>query len=127
MWTCLSKTRLWQDEESSSFVRSNIVGKMKKKKFKFDVSFELRELSNVSLASGLLFSKLRLLDGGKFVETSYRIEVSNNRVRWHQTFEFGCKMTANSNTGVLDPCLCRISVRKVCINYMCTIRYEIFL
>jgi hypothetical protein len=47
---------------------------MKKKKFKFDVSFELRELSNVSLASGLLFSKLRLLDGGKFVETSYRYE-----------------------------------------------------
>ncbi|CAB3993361.1 Hypothetical predicted protein [Paramuricea clavata] len=85
---------------------------MKKKKFKFDVSFELRELSNVSLASGLLFSKLRLLDGGKFTETSCRLDVSNNRVRWHQTFQFGCKMTANSGTGYLDPCLCRISVRK---------------
>jgi hypothetical protein len=51
---------------------------MKKKKFKFDVSFELRELSNVSLASGLLFSKLRLLDGGKFTETSCRYERTNS-------------------------------------------------
>ena len=45
---------------------------MKKKKFKFDVAFELRELSNVSLASGLLFAKLRLLDGGRFSESSHR-------------------------------------------------------
>lgn len=65
----------WQDEGDKALWL--IVGKMKKKKFKFDVSLELRELSNVSLASGLLFSKLRLLDGGKFAETSYRYNLGN--------------------------------------------------
>jgi hypothetical protein len=57
--------------------------------------------------------------------SSFRLEVSNNRVRWHQAFGFGCKMTANSNTGVLDPCLCRISVRKVC-TVSIVIEYETF-
>ena len=73
MWTNFANQE-WQDESEKDFVCSNVVGKMKKKKFKFDVSFELRELSNVSLASGVLFSKLRLLDGGKFTETSCRYD-----------------------------------------------------
>ena len=45
---------------------------MKKKKFKFNVNFELVELSAVPFVNGVLFAKVRLLDGGKFDQQSPR-------------------------------------------------------
>ncbi|ROL43479.1 Protein FAM102B [Anabarilius grahami] len=141
---------------------------MKKKKFKFRVDFELDELSSVPFVNGVLFCKVRLLDGG-FSEESSRLTASNlpiimlvrkgvilptlsclpfiitlqchlcvdvivdryevteyeenvrmfmetvqaNCVRWRKRFSFPCKMSANAGTGVLDPCMCRVSVRKL--------------
>ncbi|CAB0032057.1 unnamed protein product [Trichogramma brassicae] len=85
---------------------------MKKKKYKFSVEVGLEELSAVSFVSAVLFAKLRLLDGGSFVDHSTREEVRNHTVRWNATFKFLCKMSANASTGVLDPCTLRISVRK---------------
>ncbi|XP_069369436.1 early estrogen-induced gene 1 protein-like isoform X2 [Paralichthys olivaceus] len=41
-----------------------------------------------------------------------REEVQQNCVRWRKKFSFVCKMSANPITGVLDPCVCRVSVRK---------------
>ncbi|KAF7647292.1 hypothetical protein LDENG_00174710 [Lucifuga dentata] len=41
-----------------------------------------------------------------------REEVQQNCVRWRKKFSFTCKMSANPITGVLDTCICRISVRK---------------
>ncbi|KAL4635066.1 protein FAM102B-like isoform X1 [Arapaima gigas] len=84
---------------------------MKKKKFKFRVDFELEELSSVPFVNGVLFCKVRLLDGG-FSEESSREVVQANCVRWKKTFSFLCKMSASPSTGVLDPCVCRVSVRK---------------
>ncbi|KAK5869563.1 hypothetical protein PBY51_024269 [Eleginops maclovinus] len=84
---------------------------MKKKKFKFKVDFELDELSSVPFVNGVLFCKVRLLDGG-FSEESSRESVHANSVRWRKRFSFPCKMSANAGTGVLDPCVCRVSVRK---------------
>ncbi|KAK1897480.1 Protein FAM102B [Dissostichus eleginoides] len=84
---------------------------MKKKKFKFKVDFELDELSSVPFVNGVLFCKVRLLDGG-FSEESSREPVHANSVRWRKRFSFPCKMSANAGTGVLDPCVCRVSVRK---------------
>ncbi|XP_016148860.1 protein FAM102B-like isoform X2 [Sinocyclocheilus grahami] len=84
---------------------------MKKKKFKFRVDFELDELSSVPFVNGVLFCKVRLLDGG-FSEESSRETVQANCVRWRKSFSFPCKMSANAGTGVLDPCVCRVSVRK---------------
>ncbi|XP_051964174.1 protein FAM102A [Xyrauchen texanus] len=43
---------------------------------------------------------------------SHLEEVHQNSVRWRKRFSFVCKMSANPNTGVLDPCMCRVSVRK---------------
>ena len=43
----------------------------------------------------------------------YREEVQQHTVRWGAKFPFVCKMSANASTGVLEPCLLRISVRKV--------------
>lgn len=43
---------------------------------------------------------------------SFSEEVKNHLVRWNQTFEIVCKMSANASTGILDPCTLRISVRK---------------
>ncbi|XP_026886423.2 protein FAM102B isoform X1 [Electrophorus electricus] len=84
---------------------------MKKKKFKFRVDFELDELSSVPFVNGVLFCKVRLLDGG-FSEESSRETVQANCVRWRRRFSFPCKMSASAGTGVLDPCVCRVSVRK---------------
>lgn len=44
---------------------------------------------------------------------SHREEVQENCVRWKKKFTFVCKMSANPATGLLDPCICRVSVRKV--------------
>ncbi|KAA8587292.1 protein FAM102B isoform X1 [Etheostoma spectabile] len=84
---------------------------MKKKRFKFKVDFNLEELSSVPFVNGVLFCKVRLLDGG-FAEESSRESVQANCVHWRKKFSFVCKMSANAGTGVLDPCLCRVSVRK---------------
>lgn len=43
---------------------------MKKKKFKFKVDFQLDELSSVPFVNGVLFCKVRLLDGGFSEESS---------------------------------------------------------
>uniref|UniRef100_A0A3B4YQL9 EEIG family member 2a n=1 Tax=Seriola lalandi dorsalis TaxID=1841481 RepID=A0A3B4YQL9_SERLL len=84
---------------------------MKKKRFKFKVDFDLEELSSVPFVNGVLFCKVRLLDGG-FAEQSTREPVQANCVHWKKRFSFMCKMSANVGTGVLDPCVCRVSVRK---------------
>ena len=39
-------------------------------------------------------------------------EVKSHTVKWGQHFSFPCKMSASASTGVLDPCLLRISIRK---------------
>ncbi|CAN9512724.1 unnamed protein product [Ophioblennius macclurei] len=83
----------------------------KKKKFKFQTHVTLEELTAVPFVNGVLFCKLRLLDGD-FVATSSRQEVQQNCVRWRKRFTFVSKMSANPHTGVLDPSVCRVSVRK---------------
>nr|XP_020856075.1 protein FAM102B isoform X1 [Phascolarctos cinereus] len=85
---------------------------MKKKKFKFKVDFELEELSSVPFVNGILFCKMRLLDGGSFSAESSREVVQANCVHWRKKFSFMCKMSASATTGVLDPCIYRVSVRK---------------
>nr|XP_060613762.1 early estrogen-induced gene 1 protein [Anolis sagrei ordinatus] len=45
---------------------------MKKKKFKFQTSFTLEELTAVPFVNGVLFCKIRLLDGGDFATLSSR-------------------------------------------------------
>ena len=44
----------------------------KKKKFKFKVLLELVELSSVPFVTGILFAKVRLHDGGNYVNFSDR-------------------------------------------------------
>lgn len=85
---------------------------MKKKKYKFTVLLCLEEITAVPFLNGVLFAKVRLLDGGNFMETSSREEVEDHKVKWGAKFEFVCKMSANASTGVLDPCMLRVSVRK---------------
>lgn len=85
---------------------------MKKKKFKFKVDFELEELSSVPFVNGVLFCKMRLLDGGSFTAESSREVVQANCVHWRKKFSFMCKMSASASTGILDPCIYRVSVRK---------------
>ncbi|KAK9539129.1 hypothetical protein VZT92_004258 [Zoarces viviparus] len=84
---------------------------MKKKRLKFKVDFDLEELSSVPFVNGVLFCKVRLMTGG-FAEESPRNPVQANCVHWRKRFSFNVKMSVNAGTGVLDPCFCRVSVRK---------------
>ncbi|XP_024288606.1 protein FAM102A-like [Oncorhynchus tshawytscha] len=77
----------------------------------FSVSLLLDELGNVPQVTGLIFCKVRLLDGS-FTEESPRLEVLHNSVQWGKMFEFECQTAVNSLSGVLDDCMCRLSVRK---------------
>ncbi|KAG7277999.1 hypothetical protein CRUP_020315 [Coryphaenoides rupestris] len=63
---------------------------VKKKKFKFQTHLTLEELTAVPFVNGMLFCKLRLLDGD-FVATSTREEVQENCVRWRKRFSFELK------------------------------------
>jgi len=83
-----------------------------KKRYKFQVELTLNELTEVTFGKAILFSKIRQLDGGGFSDFSQRLEVSNHNVKYFEKFTFPCKMNANSSTGVLESCKCRISIRK---------------
>ncbi|XP_071488780.1 early estrogen-induced gene 1 protein-like [Diadema antillarum] len=85
---------------------------MKKKKFKFQVNFELVELSSVPLINAVLFGKVRLLEGGNFAQLSSREEIQDHAVHWGTKFSFNCRMSANATSGILEPCMCRVSIRK---------------
>ncbi|XP_045760517.1 uncharacterized protein LOC123864260 isoform X1 [Maniola jurtina] len=87
---------------------------MMKKRYKFEVQCCLEELTEVPFVSAVLFAKVRLKDGGNFQAHSSREEVRKHAVRWNAEFSFVCKMSANANTGVLEPALMRVSVRKEC-------------
>jgi hypothetical protein len=80
---------------------------MKKKKFKFKVDFELEELSSVPFVNGVLFCKMRLLDGGSFTAESSRYRApASPPVRWGQSDPPGtdlsidvCKVLPNGSIG----------------------------
>jgi len=85
---------------------------IKKKRYKFQVELVLNELTEVSFGKATLFAKVRQLDGGGFSDHSKRMEVSNHSVKYDEKFHFPCKMNANSSTGELESCRCRVSIRK---------------
>ena len=59
---------------------------MKKKKFQFEVQFNLQELSSVPFVSGVLFAKVRLIDGGQFTTQSTRYEYKTGAC-FYETFK----------------------------------------
>uniref|UniRef100_A0A915IZ68 C2 NT-type domain-containing protein n=1 Tax=Romanomermis culicivorax TaxID=13658 RepID=A0A915IZ68_ROMCU len=86
---------------------------MKKKKFKFMVDFSLIDLNNVPYVNAVLFTKIRLLEGGgSFSQLSPRVSVVNHHIRWNKSFQFSCRITSCPQTGVLEPRICRVSIRK---------------
>lgn len=74
-------------------------------------------LSNIPLAykDGLRF--IMMLITHSLSVSLYRQEVQENCVRWRKKYSFVCKMSASPATGVLDPCICRVSVRKVSLTH----------
>ena len=89
---------------------------LKKKRYKFQVNLCLDELSEVSYSKGIIFAKIRQLDGGSFTDVSKRMEVRNHRVQYSARFVFPAKMNANASSGVLETSKCRISIRMVSKN-----------
>eukprot|EP00795_Rhopilema_esculentum_P006336 gene6336-11769_t len=85
---------------------------MKKKKFVFDVRLEIQELSSIPFLTGVVFCKVRQLNGGHFAAFTTRKRVADHSARWDSKFNLSCKLIASQATGILETCLCRVSVRK---------------
>ncbi|VDK46323.1 unnamed protein product [Anisakis simplex] len=85
---------------------------LKRKRFKFNVDLQLVHLSDVPLVNAVLFAKVRLLDGGTFEGVTEPVEVLNHSANWNRQFSFTCRIASVPETGVLDKCACRISLRK---------------
>ena len=85
---------------------------MSKKRFKFQVSLFIDELTAVSSVTGVLYCKMRLQNGGTYTDSTGRQTVKDHCVVFQSKFDFTCKMSAAPNTGILEPCLVRLSVRK---------------
>ncbi|VDD90757.1 unnamed protein product [Enterobius vermicularis] len=85
---------------------------LKKKRLKFNVNLQLVQLSDVPLVNAILFAKVRLLSGGNFEDVTERVEVANHAAVWNQSFTFLCRIGCDPETGVLEKCECRISLRK---------------
>ena len=84
---------------------------MTKKRFKFQVTMLIDELNAVPFVTGVLYCKLRLKNG-TYTNSTDRKNVESHNVYWRKRFEFTCKMSADPSTGILDPCIARLSVRK---------------
>ncbi|KHJ94998.1 hypothetical protein OESDEN_05064 [Oesophagostomum dentatum] len=96
---------------------------LKRKKVKFSVDLQVCNLSDVPLVNAVLFAKIRLLEGGTFDDCTERVEVSHvsdflfiqvfrNSCSWSHRSNFCCRITSDPTSGILERCLCRISIRK---------------
>ena len=45
-----------------------------------------------------------------------RVEVEKHQVTWQQELKFSCKLYANASSGALEPCICKVSIRKVSVS-----------
>lgn len=68
---------------------------------------------NFALDFSLTIFQVRLLSGGNFEDVTERVEVANHAAVWNQSFTFLCRIGCDPETGVLEKCECRISLRKV--------------
>ncbi|CAJ0583405.1 unnamed protein product, partial [Mesorhabditis spiculigera] len=85
---------------------------LKRKRVKFTVDLQVCDLSDVPLVNAVLFAKVRLLDGGVFEDRTERVEVHSNSATWSRRFNFCCRIATDPQTGILEKCPCRISLRK---------------
>uniref|UniRef100_A0A8R1I1C2 C2 NT-type domain-containing protein n=1 Tax=Caenorhabditis japonica TaxID=281687 RepID=A0A8R1I1C2_CAEJA len=85
---------------------------IKRKTVKFSVDLQLCQLSDVPLVNATVFGKMRLLDGGSFEEATERVEVKNHSASFNARFVFCCRIPCDQNSGTLEKCLCRVSIRK---------------
>ncbi|EYB83668.1 hypothetical protein Y032_0331g2720 [Ancylostoma ceylanicum] len=85
---------------------------LKRKKVKFSVDLQVCNLSDVPLVNAVLFAKIRLLEGGTFDDCTERVEVFRNSCSWSHRSNFCCRITSDPSSGILERCLCRISIRK---------------
>nr|CDJ84575.1 Oestrogen-responsive protein Fam102A B domain containing protein [Haemonchus contortus] len=76
------------------------------------VDLQVCNLSDVPLVNAVLFAKIRLLEGGTFDDCTERVEVVRNSCSWSHRSNFCCRITSDPTSGILERCLCRISIRK---------------
>lgn len=89
---------------------------MSKKRFKFQVTMLVDELTSVTSVSGYWYCKMRVMNGplnsGTYIDHTNRQMVKDNCVSWRHRFDFTCKLSADPQSGVLERCWVRLSIRK---------------
>ena len=86
---------------------------LKKKRVKFSVDFEVKKLTDVPLLNATIFAKFRLLDGGSFESFTNHGHVEAHSVLLGPKFNFLVRIPADAQTGQLEDCKCKVSIRKV--------------
>lgn len=100
---------------------------LRKKRVKFGASLIIDKLTDVPLLNAVIFAKVHLLDGGTFTDTTDHINVRSHVVDFQELdrervsrgderkmpFKFVCQIPFEQQTGELEECRCKISIRKV--------------
>ena len=90
---------------------------LKKKRVKFSVDFEVKKLTDVPLLNATIFAKVRLLDGGSFEAFTNHGHVEAHSVLLGPKFNFLVRIPADAQTGQLEDCKCKVSIRKVSLYF----------
>uniref|UniRef100_A0A7E4VEN9 C2 NT-type domain-containing protein n=1 Tax=Panagrellus redivivus TaxID=6233 RepID=A0A7E4VEN9_PANRE len=85
---------------------------LRKKRVKFLVEFEVNRLTDVTFVNAVLFAKVRLLDGGNFKSFTNHGHTRNHIVQLGPRFSFPVKIPADAQTGQLETCRCKVSIRR---------------
>ncbi|XP_036722849.1 protein FAM102B isoform X2 [Balaenoptera musculus] len=85
---------------------------MKKKKFSLRWTSSSRSSPRCPSSTGSSSARCGCWTAASFTAESPREVVQANCVHWRKKFSFMCKMSASATTGILDPCIYRVSVRK---------------
>lgn len=82
---------------------------VKRNQHKFQVELLIEELELVTCPSGVLFSKVELVNGGDLYQVTSREWVKEQKVKWSTKHKFVCTMTLGESRA-FEPCNLRVSV-----------------
>ncbi|KAH7693700.1 Synthetic lethal with mec protein 3, partial [Aphelenchoides avenae] len=114
----------WAEEPTAD--KHELMPFLRKKRVKFGVSLIVDRLTDVPLLNAVIFAKVHLVDGGSFTDSTDHISVRSHVVDFQELdrdresrgderrmpFKFVCQIPYEQQSGELEECRCKISIRK---------------
>eukprot|EP01135_Chromosphaera_perkinsii_P002373 Nk52_evm27s222 gene=Nk52_evmTU27s222 len=80
-------------------------------KIKFKIQLSVQELTSIPYVSGTLYARIKVKNANRFTGETAKRRIADHSVLWNETFEFVCSIPKDETSGVLDSCICKISIR----------------